>query len=48
MFLSAIVMMKNRRSSEWELCWGAWGGGDAAYGASLYCGGTEERGGGRG
>lgn len=27
MFLSAIVMMKNRRSSEWELCWGAWGGG---------------------
>lgn len=28
MFLSAIVMMKNRRSSEWELCWGAWGGGE--------------------
>lgn len=49
MFLSAIVMMKNRRSSEWELCWGAWGGGgEAAYGASLYCGGTEETGGGRG
>ncbi|XP_021259268.1 thioredoxin-related transmembrane protein 2 isoform X1 [Numida meleagris] len=39
MFLSAIVMMKNRRSSEWGLqC-----GGEAAYEASPYCEGTEGR-----